>query len=75
MINETTHIKEQNPTSEPDLYATSGTIMTNASEYFYTFSMKEKHNVIHDKSEFKERAYSKITNDNFISNIENHDWT
>ena len=81
MINETIHIKQMNLgfslidhyiATDPDLYAITGTIVTNASNHFYILATRKKHKQSHEKNKFIGRAYSKVNQDNFVSDVVNN---
>ena len=83
LIQETTHIKQQNLgfsmldhffKTDPGLYNTNGTIITNASDHFMIFTTRKKLKEEHGTDKVKGRAYSKINKDNLISDLNNNDW-
>ena len=67
IIQETTHIKQQNLgfsildhyiTSDPQLYLTRGVMITNASDHFIIYATRKKSHEDHPTEKIKGRAYT-----------------
>ena len=84
VIREVTLIKQQELgfsltdhclTTDEYLYAIAGALPTNASDHCSLYSCRKKTKMKHPKSKFKGRAYSRLNQDTFKSEIENNNWT
>ena len=83
VINDVTHIKQLKLgfsqidhflTTNTEVYCTAGTLPTNASDHFFVYANRKKPKTKHPKSKVRGRAYSKLDENKFITNINNRHW-